>query len=109
MTIVPGGKSHGLVIFLDWSGSMINYLHPTIKQLLNLVLFCKKVNIPFEVYAFTNMYYPESGERKNAEEAEYKENDVLIRSFNLLNLFSSKMNASDMSYMASALQVCIQM
>ena len=103
LTIVPGGKSHGLVIFLDWSGSMINYLHPTIKQLLNLVLFCKKVNIPFEVYAFTNMFYPESGERKNAEEAEYEENDVLIRSFNLLNLFSSKMNASDMTYMASAL------
>lgn len=103
LTVVPGGKSHGLVIFLDWSGSMINYLHPTIKQLLNLVLFCKKVNIPFEVYAFTNRFYHETGEQKSGGEAQYKENDILIRHFNLLNLFSSKMNASDLSYMASAL------
>ena len=28
----------------------------TIKQLYNLLWFCKKVNIPFEVYAFTNCY-----------------------------------------------------
>ena len=26
----------------------------TIKQLFNLIWFCNKVNIPFEVYAFTN-------------------------------------------------------
>ena len=26
----------------------------TIKQLYNLIWFCKKVSIPFEVYAFTN-------------------------------------------------------
>ena len=26
----------------------------TIKQLYNLIWFCKKVSIPFDVYAFTN-------------------------------------------------------
>ena len=29
----------------------------TVKQLLNLTAFCKKVQIPFEVYAFTNEWY----------------------------------------------------
>lgn len=105
LTIVPGGKSHGLVIFLDWSGSMVDYLNSTIKQLLNLVLFCKKVNIPFEVYAFSNRFYHESGERPEnyGIQAEYQENDVIMRHFNLLNLLSSKMNASELSYMASVL------
>ena len=53
MSVVPDGKSHGLVMFIDWSGSMHNNIDNTIRQLLNLVMFCKKVNIPFEVYAFT--------------------------------------------------------
>jgi hypothetical protein len=52
MTVVPGGKSHGLVMYLDWSGSMAQHIANTLKQLFNLTMFCKKVNIPFEVYAF---------------------------------------------------------
>ena len=44
ITVVPGGKSHGLVMFLDWSGSMVEHIGNTIKQLINLTLFCKKVN-----------------------------------------------------------------
>ena len=31
-------------------------LEDTCKQLFNLIWFCKKVNIPFDVYAFTNEY-----------------------------------------------------
>jgi len=54
ITIIPEGKNHGLVFLLDWSGSMNNILENTLKQLFNLVWFCRKVNIPFEVYAFTN-------------------------------------------------------
>ena len=51
---IASGKNHGLVLFIDWSGSMHSNMAGTIDQLLNLVLFCKKVNIPFEVYAFTD-------------------------------------------------------
>ena len=54
ITVIPEGKNHGLVFLLDWSGSMNNILENTMKQLFNLVWFCRKVNIPFEVYAFTN-------------------------------------------------------
>ena len=48
------GKNHGLIFMLDWSGSMCDVMLDTIKQMFNLVWFCKKVGIPFEVYAFTN-------------------------------------------------------
>ena len=54
VTVIPDGKNHGLVFVLDWSGSMQNVLLDTCKQLFNLVWFCKKVAIPFEVFAFTN-------------------------------------------------------
>jgi hypothetical protein len=54
VTTVPGGKNHGFVMLLDWSGSMAPNMSSTIDQLLNLVMFCRKVKIPFEVYAFTS-------------------------------------------------------
>ena len=49
VTTLAEGKNHGLVFVLDWSGSMGNVMIDTLKQLFNLVWFCKKVNIPFEV------------------------------------------------------------
>ena len=54
INIVPDGKNHGMIFVLDWSGSMQYEIFATVKQLLNLTAFCKKVQIPFEVYAFTN-------------------------------------------------------
>ena len=53
VTLLPDGKNHGLVFILDWSGSMSTVMEDTIKQLYNLLWFCKKIQIPFEVYAFT--------------------------------------------------------
>ena len=96
LSIIPGGKSHGLVILVDWSGSMRGVMHETIKQLINLVLFCKKVNIPHEVYAFSSGYdlpyvpTPVIG-------------DLKVGEFRLLNLLSSKMSAADFNYAASYL------
>ena len=52
-TVVPNGKNHGMCMFVDMSGSMSGNMAGTIEQLLTQVLFCKKVNIPFEVYGFT--------------------------------------------------------
>ena len=54
ITVLPDGKNHGLLFLLDWSGSMQHEILATVKQLLNLTSFCKKVQIPFEVYGFTN-------------------------------------------------------
>lgn len=51
-TIIPDGKSHGLVMFVDWSGSMYNNLAGTIEQVWSLITFCERVQIPYDVYAF---------------------------------------------------------
>jgi len=56
ITNLPEGKNHGMVMFIDWSGSMHNYMKETIEQLINLTMFCSKVQIPFEVYAFSDHY-----------------------------------------------------
>ena len=96
ISVVPNGKSHGLVMFIDWSGSMHNHIDNTIRQLLNLVMFCKKVNIPYDVYAFTQAY------DKNAR-VQPKKDDMVLGEFSLMNLLSSRMSASEYSYAASAL------
>jgi hypothetical protein len=51
---VPKGKSHGMILLLDYSGSMSQNMAGSIEQILVLSLFCRKVNIPFHVYAFSN-------------------------------------------------------
>ena len=56
VNVIPDGKNHGLIFILDWSGSMGGIIEDTVKQLMNLVWFCSKVNIPFEVYIFSNQY-----------------------------------------------------
>ena len=56
VTTLADGKNHGLIFILDWSASMSNVLVDTLKQLYSLIWFCKKVSIPFEVYAFTSEY-----------------------------------------------------
>jgi len=56
VTTIPNGKNHGMIFLLDWSGSMHDVIMPTIKQVINLVMFCRRINIPFEVYAFSGCY-----------------------------------------------------
>jgi hypothetical protein len=97
ISVVPDGKNHGLVFILDWSGSMNDYLLDTVKQLLNLVWFCKKVQIPFEVYGFTyewsNSYVDSNYARpKKLHKQEDGILDVHNR-FRLLNFLSSRANS----------------
>ena len=98
VTVLPDGKNHGLLFLLDWSGSMHDCLGATVKQLLNLVWFCKKVNIPFRVYGFTNCYFVNDNERRYccSNESlikEQKRNEVFIpESYRLLEFLSSEGN-----------------
>ena len=110
VTVLPDGKNHGLIFVLDWSGSMSHCLHSTVKQLLNLTSFCKKVQIPFEVYAFTNEWRIVD-RIKNSEKEDYSngwyygdrnhtgavegELYVDVEEFNMMNLISSRSNARD--------------
>ena len=54
INIEPGAKNHGMIMIVDWSGSMGDKMYDTLVQTMNLVMFCKAVNIPFEVYAFSD-------------------------------------------------------
>lgn len=92
VTIIPEGKNHGLVMFVDWSGSMQHQLLETIRQTYNLVWFCKKSGIPFRVYAFqSGLSYGDK------DEISQSEGELCIRSdFNLLELASSKQNAKSL-------------
>jgi hypothetical protein len=99
ITVLPGGKSHGLIMFLDWSGSMSDHLENTVKQLISLVMFCKKVNIPYDVYAFAT---PETYESIDYSPTP-KIGDLEARRFFLMNLLSSKMTAGEFTFAASCL------
>ena len=87
ITVVPDGKNHGLVMHIDWSGSMSNILLDTLKQTYNLVWFCRKAGIPFRVLAFQDSYH------HSREENHGKQGDLNIhQSFKLLEFFNSKQN-----------------
>jgi len=104
---VPNGKSHGLIMFIDWSGSMTNHMNNTVRQLLNLVLFCKKINIPFDVYGFSTHLTLERSMRINDNEdilsKEVKIGDLSPNPFSLLHLLSSKMKVREFTKMCSIL------
>ncbi len=98
VTTLADGKNHGLVFVLDWSGSMCDVMTDTVKQLFNLIWFCKKVAIPFEVYAFTTDYplvkYDAEG-KANLRELAYERKDGLVHVgewFSMMNLLTSKVN-----------------
>ena len=93
VTTLPGATNHGMVMYLDWSGSMGSNLEGTVKQLFNLVWFCNRVKIPFEVYAFTNgwTYYDNDGRNVQSKNI----GDLDISELRLLNFLSSKMTAKE--------------
>jgi hypothetical protein len=115
ITSFPEGKNHGMVMFIDWSGSMSNCMKDTIEQLVNLTMFCQKVQIPFEVFAFSDSYRDWNDEdneemykRRNEipydtsmtgkKIANYNTNDMIIsHNTKLLNLFSSRMRTRELT------------
>jgi len=104
VTTLANGKNHGLVFILDWSGSMGQVMIDTIKQLYNLIWFCKKVSIPFDVYAFTSDYplvkYNKDGSANmdNCKFAYERRNGTLHipEWFSMMNLFTSEVNGKSL-------------
>lgn len=68
--IKPEGKNHGIVFLIDCSGSMDKVFGDCILQVLQLVWFCEKAKIPFEVFGFTDCHHPDwkAKSEKAAEE-----------------------------------------
>ena len=97
LTILPDAKNHGMIMLLDWSGSMADVIKQTIDQLMNLVWFCQKINIPYEVYLFSSEIHTyNSGDRTyrtdlNSGLWNYKHGDGIFDNFHLINVASHKM------------------
>jgi hypothetical protein len=105
-TIVPDGKNHGMIMYLDWSGSMTRDLFNTVEQTLNLVYFCRQIGIPFRVYAFTNRFTPtmKTSISYRAALAMAKPNDTFPElGFKLVEFFSNKMNKAEIAQMTKSL------
>ena len=97
LTHMADAKSHGMVMLIDYSGSMNPVLSGVIRQTLTLMSFCKRVNIPFQVFAFTSRTSTES-ERQVFKHNFFKTTNGKsfydISNLQLLELFSSKMTKS---------------
>ena len=99
VTTLPGATNHGMVMVLDWSGSMADNLKGTLAQLYNLIWFCRRTKIPFEVFAFSDQY----NKAERSYDPEYKFNgyenfkagNLVVADFKLLNFFSSNLTVSD--------------
>ena len=99
VTTLPGATNHGMVMVVDWSGSMSENLKGTLAQMYNLIWFCRRTNIPFEVFAFSDVY---GGRESRANWGAgldkikaFKAGDIALhQSFRLLNIFSSNMSLS---------------
>jgi hypothetical protein len=96
ITILPDGKDHAMIMLLDWSGSMDSSIANTIQQAMTLVLFCKKVNIPFEVYCFTDSPIAYRNVIKPLQQEDYAKDDLYVDYFVLRNMFSSRMSTKDL-------------
>ena len=73
ITSIPEGKNHGFIMYLDMSGSMFRNMADTIAQLINLTMFARKINVPFEVYGFTSGHgsWGAAYQRPDAQAGEY--------------------------------------
>lgn len=98
---VPKGKSHGLILLLDYSGSMSDNMAGSIEQILVLSMFCRKVNIPFHVYAFSNdsSTWLIDNPTKNATDLRkcwfYQTGELRIENISLREYLNSKMTNAE--------------
>ena len=102
LTTLPNGKSHGMVMFIDFSGSMQSNMLGTIQQLISLVEFCRKTGISHRVYGFTTGVGRTLRRNKIHVSISKEPGDVTFSSaqFDLLELFNDRMNRSTYTSMA---------
>ena len=93
ITTLADAKSHGMVISIDLSGSMGGVFMDTVKQALNLALFCNRVSIPFEMYGFTTdnpHYYDHTNDT-----SDLMDGCIYPGNMKMVQYFSSKMKKAE--------------
>jgi hypothetical protein len=107
VTVLPQGKNHGMIFLLDWSGSMDGVIEDTLKQVINLAMFCNRIQIPYRVLAFSSQYLDRNYEGWDKLREFHKRKQTLentltnaTNTMHLLEFFSSKMTTSEFNAMA---------
>ena len=93
--VVKDEKNHGIILFIDWSGSMVSNIKDAIHQIVNLTMFAKRVGIPFEVYSFGNGTRTESFDNWYSNEYKLKDGEVVFDRTQMRNYLSSKMTPNE--------------
>lgn len=92
-TVTPKGKNHGFIMYVDWSGSMYDKIFDTVKQTIMLAQFARRINVPFEVFAFTDRWHEYN---KLMEQTTYEIGELsgsgYSNSVNLMQVLSSTMS-----------------
>lgn len=91
---LANAKNHGMMMFVDYSGSMRSVLGDVLKHLINLCSFCKAVGIPFQVYAFTE-HLQGSKHRREVSNMHPAINKVDITSLGLRDICNSSLSKTD--------------
>jgi hypothetical protein len=114
VTVIPEGKSHGLVMFVDFSSSMSNIIGETIEQVLLLASFCRRAGIRHRVFSFTLRNLKTIAETNNpyiptawANRAPSREVSFIHQSTHLIELLNDRMKTSDFNFVAGSLLRCV--
>jgi len=88
--ISADGKNHGISILVDFSGSMGSIMTNVCAQIIDLVLFCRKVNIPFQVHTFTS-----ESRSKSVSCLENLQADIDFRDLAYAEVVSSRLSSAE--------------
>ena len=102
VTVNPDAKNHGIVIMVDFSGSMHSNMLGTIEQLLTIVMFCRKTGIAHRVYGFSDGWDYDS--YKNIVPSATGRTTIIPDiNMRLVELFHEKMTTNDFRIMTEGL------
>ena len=122
LTVLPQGKNHGLVVYLDLSGSMSGHIRGAVEQMITLATFCRRANIPHRIYGFSTSLsgagYNHPATKKYHDmrskiNTEWRNIDNRVgkhfvypnTELSLLELFHEGMNLRDFNFMCSTLLI----
>ena len=113
VTIVPDGKNHGLLMLVDWSGSMSDCISETLEQCIVLTMFARRVGIPHRVYAFSDGYREDYDDEsyeawRDKLQGHMDRKEFYTKKVKLFEFFSDKMNQREFKEMVMRLNVQVE-
>lgn len=89
--MLPKGKSHGIVVLVDNSGSMSDDIYDIMHNVTAIALFAKRANVKFEAYMFTSHGYSMNNDSNPVTPGD----GIDCNDLKLINLFNSTMSTVD--------------